>query len=66
MNPGDARKESGAHEEYINNQPEINEESRMEMIKNRRINYQQKRYPDDHSQDRRVNDVENKGDQELQ
>jgi sporulation protein YlmC with PRC-barrel domain len=65
MIPGDARKESGAHEEYINNQPEINEESRMEMIRNRRINYQQKRYPDDRSQDGRENDVESKDDQEL-
>jgi len=64
--PGDARKESGTHEEYINNQPEINEESRMEMIRNRRINYQQKRYPDDRSQDRLENDVEGKDDQELQ
>jgi sporulation protein YlmC with PRC-barrel domain len=60
--PGDARA-SGAHEEYINNQPEINEESRMEMIRNRRINYQQRRYPDDRSLDRRENDVESNGDQ---
>ena len=64
--PGDARKEPGAHEEYISNQPEINEESRMEMIRNRRINYQQKRYSDDLSQGRRKNDVESKDDQELQ
>jgi sporulation protein YlmC with PRC-barrel domain len=52
--------------EDIDSYHDINEESRMEMVKNRRNNYQQRRYADsDRSQDRRETDIERAKDEGL-
>ena len=46
---------------------EMDEEARMEMIKNRRNNYQQRRYTDsNHLQERREGDIERTKDDKLQ
>lgn len=47
--PDNKKDQSMAPEEYVSNYPEITEESRREMIKNRRSNYMQRRYSDDRS-----------------
>ena len=65
--PDDNRRETGnlpARE--TGDSRELNEEQRMEMIRNRRSNYQQKRYPDrEPSQVRRETDTDRGDDEHL-
>ena len=64
--PDDKRRESTNLPSGEPGQGEIDEEKRMEMIKNRRNSYQQRRYPDRERSDvRRENEIEGRENEDL-